>query len=234
MVCLRIKMPTIKGRIGEKSVAATLAFLPKDEYVVLNDLMYRDGNRTTQIDHIVISVYGIFVIETKNYKGWIFGNSNRDYWTQNIFGNKYSLYNPISQNQNHIRFLIRKFKELRTKELYIYSIVVFLNASKLYLTGDCENVLWRNELNDYIKSCQQQIMTIDDCRYIEALLIAENITDSEQRNEHNYNVHTAIYNREEIVNQGICPRCRGKLILRNGKYGDFYGCSNYPRCRYTR
>ncbi len=88
LVFLKIKMPAIKGRLGEKSVAAVLSFLPKDEYIVLNDMMFGAGIHTTQIDHIVISIHGIFVIETKNYKGWIYGNSNNEYWTQNIYGNK--------------------------------------------------------------------------------------------------------------------------------------------------
>lgn len=68
LVYLKIKLPTIKGKIGEKGVSVTLSFLPKNEYVVLNDLMFQNGSRSTQIDHLVISVYGIFVIETKNYK----------------------------------------------------------------------------------------------------------------------------------------------------------------------
>ena len=89
IIYLKINLPFIKGKLGEKSVATILSFLPKDEYVVLNDIMLKNGNSTTQIDHIVVSIYGIFVIETKNYKVWIFGNAHKDYWTQNILGNKY-------------------------------------------------------------------------------------------------------------------------------------------------
>lgn len=234
LVYLKIKLPTIKGKIGEKGVSVTLSFLPKNEYVVLNDLMFQNGSRSTQIDHLVISVYGIFVIETKNYKGWIFGNSHRDYWTQNIWGNKYSLYNPIFQNRSHIRFLINKFSEIREHENFIFPIVVFLSASKLQLSGDCDNVLWRNELNSYIRSHNQVVMSIEDCHNIAAIMQTYNINDKKERQSHNANVRSAIYFREEKVYNGICPQCGGRLILRNGKYGDFYGCSNYPRCRYTR
>lgn len=83
---LKFNLPTIKGKIGEKSVAAALSFLPKNEYIILNDVMLNNGQHSTQIDHIVISIHGIFVIETKKYKGWILGNINKDYWTQNIWG----------------------------------------------------------------------------------------------------------------------------------------------------
>ena len=232
VVYLRIKIPTIKGKIGEKGVAVTLSFLPKDEYVVLNDLMFKNGCRTAQIDHIVISVHGIFVVETKNYKGWIFGNSNKDYWTQNIWGNKYVLYNPIFQNGNHIKFLINRFSELKEREAFIYPIVVFCGSSRLLLTGDC--VQFRSELNAYIRGHSNYVMSMDDCRSIAARLTECNIKDKQERNAHKYNVQSAIRSYEQKVRGGICPRCGGRLVLRKGKYGVFYGCYNYPRCRYTR
>lgn len=234
IIYLRIQLPTIKGKMGEKGVAATLSFLPIEEYVVLNDLMFMNGSHSTQIDHIVISIHGIFVIETKNYKGGIFGNIHKDYWTQNIWGNKYSLYNPVFQNKNHIRFLINKFSELKERETFIYPIVVFLSASKVNITGDNNCVLGRNELNSYIRSHSDIIMTIDDCRNIATLLSENNIVDKELRNAHKIYVRSAIRSHEIKVNNGICPRCGGRLVLRIGKYGNFYGCSNYPHCRYTR
>ncbi len=234
LVFLKIKMPAIKGRLGEKSVAAVLSFLPKDEYIVLNDMMFGAGIHTTQIDHIVVSIHGIFVIETKNYKGWIYGNSNNEYWTQNIYGNKYSLYNPLLQNKNHIKFLIKKFDGLRQRENYIYPIIVFIRASNIQVSGDNNCVLWLSQLNTYIRSCQQNIMTIDECRHIAQILESENIKDKKERAEHNANVRQAIYRKDYKVFNGICPRCGGQLILRNGRYGSFYGCSNYPKCRFTR
>lgn len=234
LVILHYNWPTIKGKMGEKSVSTLLSFLPKDEYIILNDMMFKNGSHSTQIDHIVISTHGIFIIETKNYKGWIFGNSDKYYWTQNIWGNKYSLYNPILQNRNHIKFILRKFNILRDKEQWLYPIVVFLSATKLQITGDCDNVLWLRELNHYIRSYSQNVMTIMDCQHIASILQSENIEDTEERKAHRTNVYSAKWHHESKVSHGICPMCGGRLILRNGKYGEFYGCSNYPRCRYTR
>ncbi len=231
---LSIKLPTIKGRLGEKSVASTLSFLPREEYITLNDVMFKNGEYSTQIDHIVISTHGIFVIETKNYKGWIFGNSNKDKWVQNIWGNKYSLYNPIMQNQNHIKFLLRKFECLREKTEYIYPVIVFLSASKLQLSGDCDCVLWRSELNGYIKSCRQEVLTINECKNIAERLSEENIADKKEREIHNIKARKAVASHEYKIAHGICPICGGRLALRIGRYGQFYGCSNYPRCKYTR
>lgn len=78
----------IKGIIGEKTVSSILNLLDKSEYKIINDVVLKAGNTTTQIDHLVISNFGIFVIETKNYKGWILGYENSEYWTQVIFKRK--------------------------------------------------------------------------------------------------------------------------------------------------
>ena len=80
-----------KGAYAEDRVARRLSQLP-EEYQVFNDVYIRSGGRSVQIDHVVISRYGVFVIETKNYKGWVYGSENAEYWTQNIYGHKYKLY----------------------------------------------------------------------------------------------------------------------------------------------
>ena len=71
-----------KGAYAEDRVARRLSQLP-EEYQVFNDVYIRSGGRSVQIDHVVISRYGVFVIETKNYKGWVYGSENAEYWTQN-------------------------------------------------------------------------------------------------------------------------------------------------------
>jgi len=63
-IIFRIFQPKIKGYIGEKSVAIILSFLPSDKYKIVNNILIKSNGRTTQIDHLVISIYGIFVIET--------------------------------------------------------------------------------------------------------------------------------------------------------------------------
>ena len=70
-----------KGKRGEMRVSAILSQL-SDEYTILNDLVFRTEKGTTQIDHLVVSKYGIFTIETKNYRGEIYGDDNRKEWTQ--------------------------------------------------------------------------------------------------------------------------------------------------------
>jgi len=102
---LNLYLPKIKGYFGEKSVAFFLSRLDPEKYKVINNIMLQIGKGTSQIDHIIVSNYGIFVIETKNYKGWIIGNEFDDYWTQVIYKRKEKLRNPIKQNYGHIQAL---------------------------------------------------------------------------------------------------------------------------------
>jgi len=102
IILYRHNEPKIKGAIGEKRVIRQLSKLPPEEYKVLNNIMIKTDKGSTQIDHVVISIFGIFVIETKNYNGWIHGSENSEYWTQSIYKNKSSFRNPIRQNRAHI------------------------------------------------------------------------------------------------------------------------------------
>jgi len=77
--------PSDKGKLGEKEMSRYLKRLPISEYIVLNDIMLENEfGKTCQIDHVVLSIYGIFVIETKNYKGWIFGGENSEEWLHQL------------------------------------------------------------------------------------------------------------------------------------------------------
>ena len=119
----------IKGIIGEKTVSSILNLLDKSEYKIINDVVIKVGNTTTQIDHLVISNFGIFVIETKNYKGWILGYENSEYWTQVIFKRKEKFYNPIRQNLGHIKAIKNCLNEFSNIE-YI-SIIAFSSNSEI-------------------------------------------------------------------------------------------------------
>ena len=81
---LKLKMPMWKGKYSERLVYKKMLQL-SDEYTIFNNLLFESNGRSTQIDHIVVSPYGVFVIETKGYKGWILGGENSEYWTQVIY-----------------------------------------------------------------------------------------------------------------------------------------------------
>lgn len=221
-----------KGRIGEHRVAHILGRLPKDRYQVINDLLLRTSSgSTTQIDHVVISQYGIFVIETKFYKGWIYGGENSEFWTQNIYGNKYTLRNPILQNAGHVRALRQLLKDYG--DIPFIPIVAFSRQATLGVSSGTPVIYW-NQIRKVIGQFKEKRIAPDALTGIYNKLIESNIPDSkESRREHIRNVRSYEDRRNIAVASGKCPRCGGNLVLRHSKYGSFFGCSNYPRCKFT-
>jgi len=124
----KLVVPLVKGMLGEFLVRCRLLVLPFDKYKVLNDIMLKTKRGTTQIDHIVVSIYGIFVIETKNYKGKIIGTGNRQEWIKSVHGARYYFKNPVLQNKGHVRAVV---KNLGIKDEFIIPIVVFSNECRL-------------------------------------------------------------------------------------------------------
>lgn len=95
-----------EGRDGEEAVCTILKLLPQHEYTVLNDILIQGNGRSTQIDHIVVSRYGIFVIETKNYAGMITGHESMPTWVQTFPDLRtYEISNPLRQNWAHVSSL---------------------------------------------------------------------------------------------------------------------------------
>lgn len=228
-IITEIYQPVIKGHIGESRVSGILAALPLGEYCVINDVMLKTERGTTQIDHVVVSKFGIFVIETKNYTGWITGSEYSEKWTKNVYGNKYYFYNPIRQNYGHIKALSNL---LGLPENHFIPIVVFSDSAELRVNSN-KPVINISELERMILSVRTLRIQKADLPGIVEQITNANISSRENRIKHIANIHKSIDHQEEIIEQGICPRCGGRLVQRNGKYGIFTGCSNYPKCRYT-
>ncbi len=129
LLFLAFNSDNIKGAVGEARVNFKIDFLGP-EYIALHDVTLRNANgSTSQIDHIVLSEYGIFVIETKNYTGWIFGNEKAENWTQIIFKNRYQFRNPVKQNMGHVYAL--KGSLSNYPNIHYFPIVVFAGNAKL-------------------------------------------------------------------------------------------------------
>ena len=156
--------PAQKGKRGEESISHLLTLLP-EEYTTLNDIVLRTEKGTTQIDHVVVSKYGVFAIETKNYRGDIYGNDERNEWTQIIvtevtyrkkwwktytYVTKNLFYNPVKQSLGHVF----KVKELLKAypHLKIIPIVVFVGNVELKGVESKYHVLYAEELLSTIKS----------------------------------------------------------------------------------
>jgi restriction system protein len=122
--------PTFKGWFGEAMVNRGLRSLDPSQYRHFHDLYLPHPTEpgTTQIDHILVSPFGIFVIETKNYRGWIFGSENQRQWTQQIYRHKHRFQNPLHQNRLHVRALMHF---LALPEDRFLPVVFFIGHSEL-------------------------------------------------------------------------------------------------------
>lgn len=233
--CFWKSVPYIEqqGLWAEKEVDSLLQLLPKDEYIILNDLMLPTLYGTTQIDHIVLSTSGVYVIETKDYSGKITGNEKSEQWEQNIYGYRYKTGNALRQNKAHIAAV--RYHGHIGKQVPMYNIVVFTHNADFKIYHEEGKVIYLKELLPTIQHlhASEPMLTMENISYIADCLRQQNITDKEQRKIHNQAVHTNKYERREKIENGICPRCGGQLVLREGKYSRFYGCSNYPKCDFT-
>ncbi len=224
--------PKIKGSVGEFKVNTRLNFLGSN-YIVMKDLILNSSNGyTSQIDEIVLSEYGIFVIETKNYKGWIFGNEKSENWTQVLYKEKHSFRNPVKQNWSHIYTLKNVLKDFPS--IKYYPIVVFSGNATLKKIESSVPVIYDTRLNRTIKKLSTlKCLTLDEVNSIKSILESSELTDRTAKREHVKNIKRNLVEKEIKKSNLICPRCNSELKLRNGKNGKFYGCSNYPRCRFT-
>lgn len=120
---------TFKGRFGEWMVCRGLDRLDSQIYRRFHDLYLPrpDGQGSTQLDHVVVSPFGIFVIETKNYKGWIFGSEKQRQWTQQIYRTKHRFQNPLHQNHLHVKALTQF---LGIPENRFHSLVFFIGGAE--------------------------------------------------------------------------------------------------------
>ena len=150
------KSPWFKGVFGEFQVNLLLKlFLPKDTYHLLKNVTLPTDDGTTQIDHILVSKYGVFVIETKNMKGWIFGSSNQKQWTQKIFKHSNKFQNPTHQNYKHLKTLESC---LNIDFESIFSVIVFIGDST-FKTDMPNNVTYAGGCIKYIKSKNTALLT---------------------------------------------------------------------------
>lgn len=221
-----IKTPESLGEAGENYIIKLLNQSTEENYII-NDIIIQDPTgKTSQIDHIVINKNGIFVIETKNYNGRIYGNDQQQEWTQvlNYGKNKNKFYNPVKQNATHIY----KLREITKTKLPIRSIIVFVMGNTEYIKS--ENTYTPEQMLSEIERPINHEISKEQIEVFYNQLVQIKEENSIGRQEHIDNIVKTIDETEK----GICPRCGAKLVERKGQYGNFYGCSNYPNCKFTK
>jgi hypothetical protein len=123
------------GRRGEMRVNQSLRAALDDNHYIFNDLMIRHGREGAQIDHLVVSPHGLFVIETKNWGGHLEGGDRDPTWTQTKDNVKHPIHlkNPILQNQRHVDVLVQRLRAAGIDWPDVISVLVF---SSKYTTYD--------------------------------------------------------------------------------------------------
>jgi hypothetical protein len=225
----------LKGLVGEAmgSLAAKL-FLDSRVYHSLNNITLQTSNGTVQIDNVIVSRFGVFVIEAKNYQGWIFGSENQAEWTQSLKGGrKFKFQNPLRQNYRHIKTL-SEFLELPADKFH--SVVMFWGDSEFKTTMP-PNVMSRN-YSSYIKGKAEVLFTDAEVEQMVGSLQTGRMPTGLIKGLETRRVHLDSL-KERHGSTTRCPKCGSDLIERMVKSGDragqrFLACTAFPKCRFTK
>lgn len=202
-----LKSPWFKGKLGEFLVNfSARLFLNKSRYHLIKNVTLPTGDGATQIDHIVVSEFGVFVVETKNMKGWIFGSASQPFWTQKIFRSSYKFQNPLHQNYKHVKTLQAL---LGLGDRQMHSVVVFVGDST-FKTPMPENVTQGLGYIRYIKSKTEPVMSPEQVAETREKIASERLKESFSTDQRH-----ARYVRGLVAERhGASPRCSGTGLLK--------------------
>lgn len=252
------------GRRGEKLTERELKWVRlfgRKGKILRNLYVPKSDGTTSEIDVVYISAKGIFVIESKNYSGWIFGNDSQNQWTVCLKGGvKKRFYNPVMQNRGHIKHL----RSYVSDEIPLFSIIAFsercelkkvtidtpgvhvIKRDKLYVTvkriwDSSPDVLTDSQVDDLHKKLFRLTDTSEAEKQAHIKSIEERYKTAErhvssEESAYSINPHAAEEAAQKVAEPPLCPKCGSQMVLRTAKRGDragkqFYGCSRYPHCR---
>jgi hypothetical protein len=182
-----------KGNYGEYLTFRILEKLG-EENILTNIYLPVKNNETTEIDLLAVNEKGIFVFESKNYSGWIFGDEKSKMWTQTLQNKqKFKLYNPIWQNKAHISAINNYLNESYSNSFY--SFIIFserCELKKVNYTPHALSVIKRNQLIYEYKRCLETMprkLMQYDIQLIYNLLKERTLANDETKKKHIKNVN---------------------------------------------
>ena len=244
-----------KGLLGEFYTYKYLNSLGGYKRYLFNVYIPKDNGETTELDVVLLHESGIYVLESKNYSGWIFGTETQQYWTQTLPAGrgrteKNRFYNPILQNKGHLKW-IQAFLEDPTLPFYSYIVFsdrctlknITLTSGKHYvvnrynlLAAIQQNVakVGTNLSPDKIDILFQKLYPLTQIDEAKKIMHIRNV---QQKQQTNISPVSSAPPATAVPLKTICPHCGGKLVMRVATKGSrqgkrFLGCSNYPKCRY--
>lgn len=217
-----------KGALGEIAISSILKTCAEPCDKIIDDiLLYNAENgRSSQIDHIFICKNGVFVIETKNYSGTLYGDDRQQEWRLvHENGEVQFRHSPVKQNATHT-YLVQK---IVGDDIPVHGLVVFVHGNITHVQSNY--VYTPDTLPDAFRLFgAQSPLTPETISEVYERILKYRESFPVSRWEHLENISKT----RAALNANICPRCGGNLVLRKGKYGQFYGCSNYPKCKFTK
>ncbi len=226
------KSAWFKGWFGEFIVKRAARSLDENTYTAFHNVTLQTLDGTTQIDHVFVSRYGVFVVETKNYKGWIFGDPDKPKWTQTIYRSKFAFQNPLRQNYKHCKAIQAL---LDIPENTIHSVIVFVGDST-FKTAMPDYVTQGRGFVRYIKSIEEVVF---NDKQVQALNIAIESGRLQASMATNWAHVRDLQRRHSSETDQVCPKCGAEMLRRKAKRGrntgaEFWGCSQFPGCRYIK
>ena len=244
-----------KGAYGEYLTYEKLKRYEKSGAKFLfNCYLPAQDEKTSEIDVIMLHTSGVYVFESKNYSGWIFGSEDGKTWTQTLpsgrKAHKEHFYNPVMQNRSHIKWLRKQIGDT----IPVHSIIVFSERCELKnitLHSSDIRVIKRNVLYHTVCAIDEKnkdrisLSMVNDL--YESLSKYVNVS-AEIKEQHIRDInaskasvkpdHTTV-TPHQTPSSDLCPKCGSPLVLRQAKKGQhagqtFWGCSNYPKCRFTK
>jgi len=221
-----------KGWTGELKTKFINSLLLNKQYKIINNVIIQTERGSTQIDHVIVSPYGLFAIETKDKTGWIFGDANQKNWTQKIFNKTYQFQNPLHQNYAHTKSLS---EYLNIEHEKIHSLVIFWGDCEFKTPmpdNVCKGGIFNTKFKSYIQNKKQILFSQDKVNSIYSKLSEAKADSGLFSNwEHTNEL------KQRYSSNIKCPKCGGDLVKRfshRGNKNEFLGCSNYPHCKYTK
>ncbi len=246
-----------KGRLGEFYIYKYLKSLAGYKRYLFNLYIPKNNGETTELDVVLLHESGIYVFESKNYSGWIFGTESQQYWTQTLpvgrgGSQKNQFYNPILQNKGHLKW-IQIFLEDQTLPFYSYIVFsdrctlknITLTSAKHYVINryNLLSAVQQNIAKTGIQLSPEKIDNLFEKLYpftqIEEAEKMAHITNIQQNTQRSFSQPISNTKVTSNIERIICPRCGEKLVVRIARKGEhqgkkFSGCSNYPKCRYIQ
>ncbi|MDJ0304561.1 MULTISPECIES: nuclease-related domain-containing protein [Dehalobacter] len=223
-----------KGELAEYKIQLQLDNLG---YKVFNDLLVLNQKSLSgysQIDHVLVSPYGIFVIETKNYFGNIYGVKNNEKWNCVGYNKEYKFYNPLWQNFGHIQALKLLLKDYAN--LSYYSIVTFTRRCCLFVDSELKNialnelVIFDTDLSDFIerkiKYISRNILVLNE---LQIKRICEILSLANIENRQDYQIFIDMPNVCSVCSAKVSHKIKSYCFVNRRRFGGKVFCYDHQK-----